>query len=593
MNWRLPKFTKSLQLESTKSQFRGVGAISLILSILLTAQYFETPAKLLPSGTVPFIVWTYACALVAWYCLVQLRVTTNLQQPFDPKLQRQVERLSWVVVVFLILQPVGIVLLNIIVFAEDPRQWVMVAKSGQDRLALIMIVISGLSLRRWMVHSVGATLFLLQAAVVAVAWYSVQGSAGCPSFAGLMAAGLNLRQHLMGLLYIALLTWVVSRYCDLYADLATLMDSHSEDLAALRSKQLAETLERTQTLVTATPDSIIRLSPDGPGLRCEVARISPSLGRLLAPDHEGKRALNPQLQEACLELARGMSDLKPYLVAERGFIIGDLQLFVELHCSVAGQGEYICFIRDISDRKLHEQSLQTMIAQEQELSAARSQFLSFTSHELRNPLSIILGSTELLGRYSERMNLEKRTEITERVLSSGRRMTALLDKVLLFNRTGSGRLEVRYAPLDLRKLAGVLLSEVDLADQHQHRFVLEANGTLNEFSSDPNLLQHILTNLLSNAARYSHPGTTITLRLTITDLAAEFVVTDQGIGILAADLGRLFQPFVRGSNVGAIPGTGLGLSIVQRLVTLLSGTIHVDSTPGQGSVFTVRLPRPG
>ena len=234
-----------------------------------------------------------------------------------------------------------------------------------------------------------------------------------------------------------------------------------------------------------------------------------------------------------------------------------------------------------------------MIAQEQELSAARSQFLSFTSHELRNPLSIILGSTELLGRYSERMNLEKRTEITERVLSSGRRMTALLDKVLLFNRTGSGRLEVRYAPLDLRKLAGVLLSEVDLADQHQHRFVLEANGTLNEFSSDPNLLQHILTNLLSNAARYSHPGTTITLRLTITDLAAEFVVTDQGIGILAADLGRLFQPFVRGSNVGAIPGTGLGLSIVQRLVTLLSGTIHVDSTPGQGSVFTVRLPRPG
>jgi signal transduction histidine kinase len=288
-----------------------------------------------------------------------------------------------------------------------------------------------------------------------------------------------------------------------------------------------------------------------------------------------------------------MSDLKPYLVAERGFMIDQLPLFVELHCSDAGKGEYICFIRDLSDRKLHEESLKAMIAQEQELSVARSQFLSFASHELRNPLNVILGSTQLLGRASEQMNPEKRAEIIQRALSSGRRMTALLDKVLLFNRTDSGRLEVRHAPIDLRKLAEALLAEVDQADRQQHRLVLEATGTLNEFPSDTNLLQHILTNLLSNAVRYSHPGTTITLRLTITDTAAEFVVTDEGIGISATDLGRLFQPFTRGSNVGDIPGTGLGLSIILRLVTLLSGTIHVDSTPGQGSVFTLRLPRPG
>ena len=568
--------------------------MSLILSIVLTVQYFETPANQLHPGAVPFIFWTYACVIAAWYGLAKLRVTTTLPQPFDPKLQRQEARLSWLIVILLILQPLGIVLLNIVVFADHPKHWVLLAKAGQDRLALLMIVISGLSLRRWMVHSVGATLFLLQAAIVAVAWYSVHGPAGVTSFANPVDAGLNLRQLLMGLMYIALLTWVVCVYCDLYAALAALMDSHSEDLAKQRSQQLEETLERTRTMVAATPDSIIRLSSDGPGFRCEVARIAPSLGRLLAPkDEAGKLALNPQLQEACVELARGMSDLKPYLVAERAFMIGKLPLFVELHCSDAGNGEYICFIRDLSDRKLHEQSLKAMIAQEQELSAARAQFLSFTSHELRNPLNVILGSTALLGRASEQMKPEKRAEITQRVLSSGRVMTALLDKVLLFNRTDSGLLEVRHAPTDLRKLAAALLVEVDLADRHQHRLVLEAHGTLNEFPSDTNLLQHILTNLLSNAVRYSHPGTTITLRLTITDTAAEFVVSDAGIGISAPDLGRLFQPFTRGSNVGDIPGTGLGLSIILRLVTLLSGTIHVDSTPGQGSVFTVRLPRPG
>jgi signal transduction histidine kinase len=108
--------------------------------------------------------------------------------------------------------------------------------------------------------------------------------------------------------------------------------------------------------------------------------------------------------------------------------------------------------------------------------------------------------------------------------------------------------------------------------------------------TDQNLLHHIVSNLLSNAVRYSPAGTTITVRVTGDAWQIHLAVEDQGIGIPPADRDRIFDPFERGSNVGQIKGNGLGLNIVKRLTDLLGGSITLRPLPGGGTCFTLVLP---
>ena len=129
-----------------------------------------------------------------------------------------------------------------------------------------------------------------------------------------------------------------------------------------------------------------------------------------------------------------------------------------------------------------------------------------------------------------------------------------------------------------------------MADREAHRFATEVPPGPVPFSTDPNLLHHIVSNLLANAARYSAAGTAVTTRLETTAEGATVTVRDRGIGIPAPDRARIFQPFERGSNVGNIKGTGLGLSIVKRMTEMLGGTIVLTSPADGGSCFTLVLP---
>ena len=134
------------------------------------------------------------------------------------------------------------------------------------------------------------------------------------------------------------------------------------------------------------------------------------------------------------------------------------------------------------------------------------------------------------------------------------------------------------------------MEEIRLGDRDGHTFELLSQDETLPFITDTNLLHHILTNLLSNAARYSPTGTRITVRLETAVAGLQIMVEDQGIGIPTEDLGRIFMPFERGPNVGQIKGTGLGLNIVKRMTEMLGGTLRVESAAGVGSHFTVILP---
>jgi PAS domain S-box-containing protein len=253
---------------------------------------------------------------------------------------------------------------------------------------------------------------------------------------------------------------------------------------------------------------------------------------------------------------------------------------------------YVALKDDITAQRRLIAETTARMEKEHELSEMKTRFISVTSHEFRTPMAAAMGSAEILINHLDHLAPAKRQELLGRITHSMHRMTEMLDEVLLLNRMDADRIEVRLGPVDLRLFLGNIVDEIRLGDQQGHVIDLQAAPDLGRWVTDPNLLHHILTNLLSNAVRYSPPRSVITLRAAQDPAQLEIAIEDQGIGVPAADMARIFEPFERGSNVGTIKGTGLGLSIVKRMAGLLGGTITLTSpvTAAGGSCFTLGLP---
>jgi len=169
-------------------------------------------------------------------------------------------------------------------------------------------------------------------------------------------------------------------------------------------------------------------------------------------------------------------------------------------------------------------------------------------------------------------------------------MAGLMEEVLLLGSLDAGKMEIRPTPLELQTFVRKLVDEVLLAANRRCPIELSLAEAPAKVQADERLLQHIFTNLLANAIKYSDVGRTVGFEIRC--IGAEIVCTirDQGIGIPEADQQWLFSAFHRGQNVADRPGTGLGLVIVKRCVDLHGGTIKLDSKSGEGTVVTVRLP---
>ncbi|MEI6107568.1 MAG: PAS domain S-box protein, partial [Opitutae bacterium] len=252
-------------------------------------------------------------------------------------------------------------------------------------------------------------------------------------------------------------------------------------------------------------------------------------------------------------------------------------------------GRFYIF-EDITRPKQHTREILAMLDKEREVSEMKTRFIAVTSHEFRTPMSTAMGSVDILVNHFDQLVPTKRLELFSRITSSLRRMAVMLDEVLLLNRIDGGRTEVQFAPVDLRLFLKNVIEEIRLGDRTGHRFDLQAAEAIEIVDTDANLLHHVLSNLLSNAVRYSPAGTLITTCLESESGRVRLSVTDQGIGVPAADQKRIFEPFERGSNVGSVTGTGLGLSIVKRMTGLLGGTIALSAPATGGSCFTLVLP---
>jgi predicted ATPase/signal transduction histidine kinase len=250
--------------------------------------------------------------------------------------------------------------------------------------------------------------------------------------------------------------------------------------------------------------------------------------------------------------------------------------------------------QDLQQSRAIERAARQMgkaLEKEKELNELKSRFISTTSHEFRTPLATIMGSTELLQRYGQKWDEEKKHTHYGRISTAVRRMGNLLEDVLLLGKTDAGKMEFKPLPLNLIQFCQILVQEIILgSDNNKYEIVFCSDSESFEATLDEKLLGHILSNLLTNAVKYSPNGGKIHFYLTGNQKEVIFKIQDRGIGIPVEDREHLFEFFHRSQNVGQIPGTGLGLAIVKKLVDLHGGTIAFDSEINLGSTFTVTIP---
>lgn len=245
---------------------------------------------------------------------------------------------------------------------------------------------------------------------------------------------------------------------------------------------------------------------------------------------------------------------------------------------------------DLTERKQVEESLRAALAREKDLGELKSNFVSLVSHEFRTPLEVILSSAEILEHYHERLNADQRARQLRAIQKSVRRMAEMMNEVLLLGRFEAGRVEYHPQDVDLAAFLRRVAEEVATGAAGAANIRVEIPPELPRAQADESLLGHIFTNLVSNAVKYSSPGGEVRVEVARAGDRAVVRIIDQGCGIPAADLPRLFHAFHRGSNVGQRAGTGLGLVIVRRCIDRHGGTIDVASEEGRGTTVTVRLP---
>ncbi|MCC6937699.1 MAG: PAS domain-containing sensor histidine kinase [Flavobacteriales bacterium] len=234
-----------------------------------------------------------------------------------------------------------------------------------------------------------------------------------------------------------------------------------------------------------------------------------------------------------------------------------------------------------------EKSVRAALEKERELHQLKSRFVAMASHEFRTPLSTIMGSVDLIGRYAT--GDEKVDKHVKRIRSKVRELTSMLNEFLSLERIEQGQTLVNPTSFDIIHHCIEQIEELRGLAKAGQSIDYDHSGEERTIGTDRQMLGHVITNLVTNAVKYSPENKPIMLRTTIHDGSLRITVQDRGMGIPMEDQQHLFERFFRGGNVMTIQGTGLGLNIVKRYLDLLGGTITFTSEPGN-TVFHVEVP---
>jgi PAS domain S-box-containing protein len=237
-------------------------------------------------------------------------------------------------------------------------------------------------------------------------------------------------------------------------------------------------------------------------------------------------------------------------------------------------------------------ALEEALQQEKNINAMQRQFVAMTSHEFRTPLAIIDGAAQRLLRKKGGIDAAFLGEKTQQIRSAVARMVELMESFLSAGRMETGKAELSLVDCALHKLVEQAIKRQKLSSHH-HRFETDIDSLPPMIRCDALGISQVITNLLSNAIKYAPRAPDILVRGWEEEGFVFLSVKDQGVGIDAEDIGKLFQPYFRARTSTGIAGTGIGLSLVKQIVTLHDGDIFVESQRGKGTTFTLVLPVKG
>lgn len=249
---------------------------------------------------------------------------------------------------------------------------------------------------------------------------------------------------------------------------------------------------------------------------------------------------------------------------------------------------------EITERIRTEAELKQKTMEAEEANRTKSYFLSSVSHELKTPLNAILGYTQLLMDGTYGPLTEDQRKPLEGILRNANDQSKLVSNLLDLTQIESKKMVVDVEEIDLRNLVQeVCLTMQPLFEKKSLSILWNIEATLPMIESDPYKIRQILVNLLSNALKFTQKGgVTLSVRMKSQSEGVEIVVQDTGIGIPSEEIARIFDAFYQVDRKATreFGGLGLGLSIVKEIVSLLKGSVGVESTVGAGTTFIVSLP---
>jgi PAS domain S-box-containing protein len=256
------------------------------------------------------------------------------------------------------------------------------------------------------------------------------------------------------------------------------------------------------------------------------------------------------------------------------------------------RGNIICMVgrsENITTTKQAEEEIYKSLQRERELSEAKTNFIATTSHEIRTPLTTIQSSLDMLQYYHHCLSEEKKHNHFQKIEQSVQRITSIVQDILLIAEGEAGQLICCKSELNIVEFCQEIITNINLR-YREHRIIFTTSGDSSQIVTlDPKLINHILTNLLNNALKYSPQNQAVEFHLDLSQYHTTFRICDKGIGISDEDLPYIFSSFYRASNANSFPGTGLGLAIVKHCIDLHQGKILVNSTLGKGTTFLVKI----
>lgn len=380
----------------------------------------------------------------------------------------------------------------------------------------------------------------------------------------------------------------------------------AESRAVEMTAELRAATDRSQSILAGAPDAMLVVGGDGSIISVNLATealfgysseelvgrpVEVLLPESLAEDHRQHR-----VRYADAPRRREMGAGLELFARRRDGVAFPVEVSLSPLIGSDGSHEVIAAVRDVSERRQAQAALQAAYDHEREAAEQlreadelKTRFLNTVSHELRTPLTAISGFTELLQAPS--LSDEQREEFIRRIRRNSRNLSSLIADLLAFAHLDRDDVNLVPARLDLTEELRLIVEQLSPV-LDEHRVEVHAPEPV-YVEVDPDALTRIATNLLTNVARYSPKGSTVTVSVEDRGDRAVLAVSDEGPGIPPEERERVFERFFRGATALAsrVPGTGIGLAVVSELVARSGGSVRVISSSSGGALFEVELPR--